>query len=300
MINLLEHDQYTSYNAENAQQQHVAWLLSYLCGVRPGTIGAARFYPDQCLQWKDINIKRVGKGNFSLKIMFRFLKGYRNENMKPLRFTIAAPAFAEDVAYSLGHRLLALAIRRGYLADYETLHNLLEDDKINIAFKAAALNRPVVCASSPKVCSYDPAKYRRTDLSKGLEVSETVPASSNAISQYMQRAALSFGLAPGITLYAWRRSAGTRTHFLSSMSSKSQIHAGKKTSVDGFSKLLCSCYQQNLVATGLLADRNGRDIADRAQVPMLHLPPEVWMSLVACLAMKCRHEPLRHRMSKEL
>ncbi|EGP86319.1 uncharacterized protein MYCGRDRAFT_109711 [Zymoseptoria tritici IPO323] len=239
MINLLEHDQYTSYNAENAQQQHIAWLLAYVCGVRPGTIGAAKFYGNQCLTWGDVHVKRVGPNNFSAKVLFKYLKGYRNENLKPLRFTCAGPRFAEDVAYSLGHRLLALALRRGLLQDYNTVEELCNDDKVNITFKPEARDLPIVFASSPK----------------GLELQKR-PAASNAISNYMQRACLSFGLPAGITLYAWRRSAGTNF--------KDAINADAARGLLGHemqSRTFETSYDQASVAVDVTSIAMGRDRA---------------------------------------
>lgn len=130
--------------------------LTYSGGVRPGTIGYARNYKTQYLSWKDVKIKRTENSNFGVQVIFKYLKGYRNENLKPLRFTIAPPTCADDIPYSLGHRLLALALRRNYLRDYTTVDALLSDNKVNIAFKPKILDRPVVCASTPKVRSLTP------------------------------------------------------------------------------------------------------------------------------------------------
>lgn len=72
------------------------------------------------------------------------------------------------------------------------MNELLSDDKKLIAIKDEAMDLPVVCAVGPK----------------GVEVLLDKPASSAAISTYVQRRALDYGLPAGITHYAWRRSAG--------------------------------------------------------------------------------------------
>lgn len=51
LVKLIEHDMYNSIDSSVSQQQHLCWLLGFVCGVRPGTIGTARNHPDQFLTW---------------------------------------------------------------------------------------------------------------------------------------------------------------------------------------------------------------------------------------------------------
>lgn len=195
IVKLIEHDMYVTIAPDVAQQHHLAWLLGFVCGVRPGTIGFARNRKDQFLQWKDITITRSGNPsamNFQVKVRFRWLKGYREEQRKSLLFTVAGPRTPEDVMYSIPHRLLAILLRRDLLQDYSDLTQLLGDNKRLIKIKDSALDLPVVCAVEPK----------------GVSIISGRPSSSDKISAYIQRRALDYGLPPGITHYAWRRSAG--------------------------------------------------------------------------------------------
>lgn len=96
--------------------------------------------------------------------------------------------------YSIPHRLLAILLRRNLLKDHTTVESLLSGEEIVIALVDNASDMPVIEASIPK----------GTSLISGR------PASCDAISAYVQRRALDYGLPAGITHYAWRRSAGTR------------------------------------------------------------------------------------------
>lgn len=151
MRNLIEFVTYAEPNVEMAQQMVIAWLDGFICGVRPGTIGVTRNRASQFLRWEDIAITREPGGNFNMIITHKWLKGYRDEKLRPLAFSVVGSQYVEDAMFSLPHRLLALAIRRGILRHYKTVDDLLEDSRTKIAFKQSALNQPVVLANSPKV-----------------------------------------------------------------------------------------------------------------------------------------------------
>lgn len=77
-VKLIEFDMYATPNPDVSQQQHLAWLLGFVCGVRPGSIAVARTRDGQFLQWKDVQIYRAGgrdSMNFQAKVTFRWLKG---------------------------------------------------------------------------------------------------------------------------------------------------------------------------------------------------------------------------------
>lgn len=82
MILLLEDDMWLSQAPEVAEQQHLCWLLGFVLGVRPGSIGFSKKRKDQYLQWKDIQLMRWKGNNFRVKITFRWLKGHRDEEKK--------------------------------------------------------------------------------------------------------------------------------------------------------------------------------------------------------------------------
>lgn len=113
-----------------------------------------------------------------------------------LEFNCLGPRTVEEVMYSIPHRILAIALRRGILADYDDLDSLLKygkDALININFKEEALELPVILAAMPK----------------GTDLLPNKPGAAHGISDYIQRIALSLGFPPGLTHYAWRRSAAT-------------------------------------------------------------------------------------------
>ncbi|SMR48162.1 unnamed protein product [Zymoseptoria tritici ST99CH_1E4] len=193
MRNLIEYITYAEANVEMAQQMVIAWLDGFICGVRPGSIGASQGRMDQYLRWEDIEIFRDTDGNFRMVITHKWLKGYRDEKLRPLRFSVTGPQNVEDSLFSLPHRLLALALRRGFLAHYDTVDELLKDTRTKITFKPMAMKQPVVLANSPK----------------GIDLISGKPARASGLTTYLQRIALDFGLPPNVTMYIWRRSAGT-------------------------------------------------------------------------------------------
>ena len=82
LIMLIEHDMWLSQSPAVAEQQHLCWLLGFICGVRPGTIGVSGKRKNEYLQWKDIKITRWQGSNFRVRIIFRYLKGYREDERK--------------------------------------------------------------------------------------------------------------------------------------------------------------------------------------------------------------------------
>lgn len=100
--------------------------------------------------------------------------------MKPLTFTCNGPQDPEDVMFSIPHRILAILIDRNYLADYASMNELLNDNKFNIKIKDSAKDQPVVLATG----------------AKGMGLLST-PASCDAISAYVQRRAMDYGLPSG-------------------------------------------------------------------------------------------------------
>lgn len=98
--------------------------------------------------------------------------------------------------YSIPHRIMAIALRRGLLEDYQDLDSALDSGEgalTNIRIKQEALELPVVLAAEPKGFALIPGKA----------------GSANGISDYLQRVALRCGYPRGMTHYAWRRSFAT-------------------------------------------------------------------------------------------
>lgn len=240
LVALIEHDSASTVAPDVAQQQHLCWLLGYVCGVRPGSIGYSRKRTDQYLQWQDIVMTRTGPAashNFKVQVTFRWLKGYRDEVRRSLVFTCNGPSQTEDVMFSLPHRFLGIMLSRGILADHDPSESLLSGTDIHIGIKEEAAALPVVCASVPK--------------GVGLDLNK--PASCDAISAYVQRRALDFGLPAGITHYAWRRSAGTNVAEATS-AEKAREFLGHEAR----SRTFETNYNQGLVAFDAMSIAMGR------------------------------------------
>jgi len=212
---LIEYDTTFTISRAVSEQHQLCWLLGFVCGVRPGSIGTSRHRKDQFLQVQDIQIKRSGGPyNFQATITFRWLKGYRDENRKryvnskrssiyilipnSLVFTCGGPSTPDEVIYSIPHRLLALLLRRGYLQDHDSVDSLLSGTEVSIATKESAQDKPIVATAMPQ----------------GVGLDQDHAATCDAISAYVQRRARDFGLPIGITHYAWRRSAGESSMFM--------------------------------------------------------------------------------------
>lgn len=82
LVMLMEYDMSVSQSPQVAEQHHLCWLFGFVLGVRPGTIGFTRKRLDEYLQWKDVKIMRWKTTNFRVRIVFRWLKGYRDDERK--------------------------------------------------------------------------------------------------------------------------------------------------------------------------------------------------------------------------
>lgn len=190
---------YTS-NIAVAEQQHVAWLLGYLCGIRPGSITVSEYNEEsKTLSWGDIDIRRqltedgVWEGQFVATLNFRYLKQTADTSVdgKDLRMTILAPR--TNPMLSLPHRLLVLCLRRGLLQRHSTVEELMLGREEKVLFKTEALSRPVLLATS----------------SRGLTLLDR-PAHSHSLTEYLRRRAQWLGYDGVTTFYAWRRKFGTQ------------------------------------------------------------------------------------------
>lgn len=81
------------FGVENARQHYVAWVMSYMTSVRPGSITVAPGYEkgaplgaeglvrdeDATLRWKDCRFVQLdGISGIAVQITFRYLKGHMN------------------------------------------------------------------------------------------------------------------------------------------------------------------------------------------------------------------------------
>lgn len=139
---LIEHDMCTTWCIENAEQHHLAWCLGRVLALRPGSIGSSKFAPEAHLTWNDVKITREeDNGKFVARITIRFVKQssdpekapgsyqmVRNSMKSYLQFNVRCPTNVENMIFSVPHRLLVIALRRGVLRDLTTIDELMESD----------------------------------------------------------------------------------------------------------------------------------------------------------------------------
>jgi hypothetical protein len=121
----------------------LAWCIGRICAVRPGSLARSDNKPANSPQkpfliWKDIELSRDEQhGKFSARLHFRNLKTNYEDPEKSRRKTVQAstltciiksPQNTENMVFSVPHRLLTMAVRRGILDGIETLDQLFSSE----------------------------------------------------------------------------------------------------------------------------------------------------------------------------
>ncbi|KAK2479087.1 hypothetical protein H9L39_08461 [Fusarium oxysporum f. sp. albedinis] len=96
------------------------------------------------------------------------------------------------MVFSVPHRLLTMAVRRGILDGIETLDQLFSSEAKYISIKPEFLDKPVFLAASPR----------------GLKVTEE-PTRATALTQYVSLRGQKIGYSQDLTFYSFRRRAAT-------------------------------------------------------------------------------------------
>lgn len=109
------------------------------------------------------------------------------------RFHIKSPQKASNLALSAPHRLLVIALRRQALEGISTIDELHDSEMRHIRIKSEFLDRPVVASGT----------YR------GLKVNMDKPATAGSLSEYIRLRGQKLGYKHTITIYSFRRRAGT-------------------------------------------------------------------------------------------
>lgn len=140
---LIDIDMITTPEISVAELHHLAWCIGRVCAVRPGSLARSDHRPVDApekpfLTWGDIELSRGSEdGKFTAKITIRNLKtNYkdpekaRNKGSAPseLKCIIKSPQVVSNLIFSIPHRLLVIAIRRGILAGIQTLDQLLSSE----------------------------------------------------------------------------------------------------------------------------------------------------------------------------
>ncbi|KAL2075184.1 hypothetical protein VTL71DRAFT_126 [Oculimacula yallundae] len=202
LTQLLQIDTQRCVRLDFAENHHLTWVLACICGIRPGSLGAVsaesraeKLYPT----WEDVKITRGPiAGSFSLDIKFRVLKGENGpdnlDEKVTLDFKITSPTHSDHLPLSPPHRLLAIALRRNLLANYETLDSLLSGQDYNILIKPERAAEPIMIGG------------RRRDFA-----TNPTPLTARYITSKFGKAARDAGYGIEVTMYAWRRKTATNT-----------------------------------------------------------------------------------------
>jgi hypothetical protein len=139
-------DMVSTPSIEVAEGHHLAWCIGRVCSVRPGSIAPSRLggktEKKLFLTWRDIVLTRGDKkGNCRVEITFRSLKTTledpdtalnTNKRQESLQCNVMPPQATETLIFSIPHRLLVIALRRGILAGIDSLDSLFDGDRLNI------------------------------------------------------------------------------------------------------------------------------------------------------------------------
>lgn len=120
---LIDYEMYHNICIENSEQHQVAWCIGRMVAVRPGSLGPSHLGRNKPLMWKDVGFTTGDiPGQFDVSIEFPNIAikaRHNNESSagssRSLRITITSPTDPDSLVFSVPHRLLVIAIRRGIL-----------------------------------------------------------------------------------------------------------------------------------------------------------------------------------------
>ena len=128
--------------------------------------------------WDTMQVTWGGElGKFDLIATFRNVKGNSindaTRSKKTLRFHIVSPQRTRNLVFSIAHRLLVIALRRGAIDGIETLDELFAKDNFYIRWKPEFSKKPIFLAGGHR----------------GLSVQDDVPLGAHAPNEYLARRA---------------------------------------------------------------------------------------------------------------
>ncbi|KAG8629128.1 hypothetical protein KVT40_002993 [Elsinoe batatas] len=199
---LLEHEMTTNLSVKVSEHHQLIWCIGRQTAVRPGSIGWSKGRKDRYLRWADVGFRNLGDGKFTCILKIKHLKtNYQNPERgthRQLNFTIASPN-AENLIFSVPHRLLVIALRRSLLVGIESLEDLLKSQNAYILIKDANLD--------------DPVFYRSLPAGRGLDMSpghnKTQALSASAISCYLADRGRALGYTEPVSMYSIRHRTAT-------------------------------------------------------------------------------------------
>ncbi|KAB5555005.1 hypothetical protein GE09DRAFT_1239454 [Coniochaeta sp. 2T2.1] len=197
---LIDYDMTNTKYIDMAEQHHLAWCLGRLCAVRPGSLGekeGAERERHLFLTWRDVTIVVEEPGCFTVQIVFRSLKTAHEKDSEAataqaagytLTCTITSPKLLSNIIFSVPHRLLVIALRRGAIEGLNTIDEVREYSGHRILIKPGFLDQPVFFAGLPG--------------GRGLS---SEPMSAQALSAYLKLRGEMLGFVLVITFYSLRR-----------------------------------------------------------------------------------------------
>lgn len=114
-----------------AEIHHLSWCLGRTCAVRPGSLGhnpkdKSAIPEKRFLTWRDVQIFRGAEvGKFVADIAFRVVKtnsqdaeqaSKASKPSRPINCRVMSPNTTDNLIFSVPHRLLIIALRRGAIA----------------------------------------------------------------------------------------------------------------------------------------------------------------------------------------
>lgn len=155
---LIDHEMTTTRCIELSEQHQLAWCIGRTVALRPGSLGSSYRGRSQPLQWKDIEIVRGEQvGMFEVKYTWRNVKisndpekGVQRQQIRNQQAIILSPR-AENIVFSVPHRLLSIAIRRKLLVGIESLDELMASDK---RYVMVSFSTPLTCDATTTPSSY--------------------------------------------------------------------------------------------------------------------------------------------------
>jgi hypothetical protein len=196
---LIDYDVVTAACPENAEQHHLAYCIARQSAVRAGSLCAdVTFTPDEYLRWRDIKLScGEGAGEFQAEITINKLKtSHADPESGQHRSAVCyfdSPN-AENIIFSVPHRLILMAMRRGVLADTSitTVDDIINIKQQNITFKDDRKDDPVFFAAT----------------ARGLSLEERA-MSVTALQAYLRKLGRALGFAEDISFHAIRRQTAT-------------------------------------------------------------------------------------------
>ncbi|OBT70725.1 hypothetical protein VF21_10291 [Pseudogymnoascus sp. 05NY08] len=168
-----------------AEMHHLAWCMGRTCAVRPGSLGHNP---------KDKTSIQAGRFLMVVKTNSQDAEQASKaaKPSRPIKCRVMSPNITDNLVFSVPHRLLIIALRRGAIAGIETLDDLLNGDRLNIQWKPSFLDQPILLGSTPR----------------GLDVSQK-PASAASLTEYLRERGRHMGYERTITFYSIRRRIAT-------------------------------------------------------------------------------------------